>query len=104
ARLEEVIRRTLPDALRGEPRVLAAPPQYRVTDSATGFVSLINLASVRAIEDFVGAPVDPLRFRGNLMVEGLEPWAELALVGAGLEGEDGLRLRITQRTQRCAAT
>ncbi len=102
--LENLMRRLLPHSLRGEPRVLAAPPHYRFTDSKIGFVSLINLASVRAIEEFVGAPVDPLRFRGNLLVEGLEPWAELAMSGAVLEAPSGLRLRLTQRTQRCAAT
>ncbi|KAB1076165.1 MOSC domain-containing protein [Methylobacterium planeticum] len=102
--LEDLMRAYLPEALRGEPRVLTAPPQYRFTDSRIGYVSLINLASVRAIEDLVGAPVDPLRFRGNLLVEGLEPWAELAMVGSVLEGADGLCLRLTQRTQRCAAT
>lgn len=102
--LEDLMCRLLPDSLRGEPRVLEAPPHYRFTDSKIGFVSLINLASVRAIEDFVGAPVDPLRFRGNLLVEGLEPWAELAMSGAVLEAPSGLRLKLTQRTQRCAAT
>lgn len=102
--LEDLMRCLLPESLRGEPRVLEAPPRYRFTDSKIGFVSLINLASVRAIEDFVGAPVDPLRFRGNLLVEGLEPWAELAMSGAVLEAPSGLRLRLTQRTQRCAAT
>ena len=48
--------------------------------------------------------MDPLRFRGNLFVEGLEPWAELAMSGAVLEAPSGLRLKLTQRTQRCAAT
>jgi uncharacterized protein YcbX len=104
AALEDLMRRFVPEALRGAPRVLEAPPHYRFTDSKIGFVSLINLASVRAIEDFVGAPVDPLRFRGNLLVDGLEPWAELGLSGAVLEAPSGLRLKLTQRTQRCAAT
>lgn len=94
----------LPDALRGAPRVLAAPPGYRFTDSRTGYVSLINRASVAATEDLVGAPVDPLRFRGNVYVDGWEPWAELDMVGRVLEAEDGLRLKITSRTERCAAT
>ena len=102
--LEDLLGRHLAGSRRGEPRLLEAPPQYRFTDSRIGFVSLINLASVRAIEDFVGAPVDPLRFRGNLFVEGLEPWAELAMSGAVLEAPSGLRLKLTQRTQRCAAT
>lgn len=104
AAVEDLMRRLLPRALRGEPRVLEAPPRYRFTDSKIGFVSLVNLASVRAVEDDTGVPVDPLRFRANLYVEGLEPFAELDLSGRVLEGPDGLRLRLTERTRRCAAT
>ena len=102
--LADLMRRYLPDSLRGEPRVLAAPPQYRFTDSATGYVSLINRASVSAVEDYLGAPVDPLRFRGNLLVDGLAPFAELDMVGRVIEAPSGLRLKITKRTVRCAAT
>ena len=93
----------LPQELRGAPRVLTAPPGYRFTDSRTGYVSLINRASVAATEELVGAPVDPLRFRGNLYLDGLEPWAELDMVGRVLEAGD-VRLKITSRTERCAAT
>ncbi|MCX4197446.1 hypothetical protein OMR07_19350, partial [Methylobacterium organophilum] len=42
-------------------KALAAPPQYRFTDSPTGYVSLINRASVAAVEDYLRARVDPLR-------------------------------------------
>ena len=94
----------LPHRLRGEPRVLAAPEGYRFTDSRNGYVSLINLASVRAIEAFVGSPVDPLRFRGNVLVEGLAPWTEFDLVGRVVEAPSGLRLKVSARTDRCAAT
>ncbi len=105
AALEDLMRRYLPAALRGEPRVLAAPAdRYRFTDSPTGYISLINRASVSAVEEFLGVPVDPLRFRGNLLVAGLDPFAELEMVGRVLEGPSGLRLKITQRTVRCAAT
>ena len=34
----------------------------------------------------VGVPVDPLRFRGNVHMEGMAPWAEFDLVGQVLEG------------------
>lgn len=94
----------LPHELRGEPRVLTGPPGYSFTDSRTGYVSLINRASVAAVEDFVGSAVDPLRFRGNVYLDGLPPWAELDAVGRVLEAPSGLRLRLTARTQRCAAT
>ncbi|MEZ5801569.1 MAG: MOSC domain-containing protein [Nitratireductor sp.] len=59
------------------------------TDSA---ISLINLASVREIEAAAGVTIDPCRFRGNLLIEGLEPWEELLpgrslqIGGAELEG------------------
>jgi Uncharacterized Fe-S protein len=102
--IEAFFRRFMPAELRGPPKVLSAPEGFRFTDSRRGFVSLINLASVRALEGLVGAPVDPLRFRGNLHLEGLAPWAELDLVGQVLTAPSGLRLKVTKRIERCAAT
>lgn len=94
----------MPDELRGKPRWLTAPQGYRFTDSRSGFVSIINLASVADLENRVGKALDPLRFRGNIMVEGLEPWAELDMVGREFSSPSGLRLRATKRIVRCAAT
>ncbi|HEV7260213.1 MAG TPA: MOSC domain-containing protein [Bosea sp. (in: a-proteobacteria)] len=94
----------MPEALRGKPRLLQAPSGYRFTDSRSGFVSIINLASVADLETRIGAPVDPLRFRGNIMVEGLEPWAELDLAGRELTTASGARLEVIKRIERCAAT
>ena len=94
----------MPEELRGEPKLLTAPPTYRFTDSRSGFVSIINLASVADLEGRLGRPVDPLRFRGNLMVGGLAPWAENELIGHDLAGPNGLRLQVIKRIERCAAT
>ena len=102
--IEAFFRRFMPRELRGAPKVLTAPGTFRFTDSRIGFVSIINLASVQALEELAGAPVDPLRFRGNVHVEGLAPWAELDLVGKVLESPSGLRLKVTKRIERCAAT
>ena len=102
--IETFFRRFMPAELRGPPKVLAAPDGFRFTDSRSGFVSLINLASVAALGDVMGASIDPLRFRGNLHVEGIEPWAELDLVGQVLTTRSGVRLKVTKRIQRCAAT
>jgi len=102
--VEAFFRRFMPRDLRGPPKVLAAPQGFRFTDSRRGFVSLINLASVRELENVVGAPVDPLRFRGNVHLEGLEPWAEFGLVGKVLTTASGARLKVTKRIERCAAT
>lgn len=102
--IEDFLKGYLPDALRGEPRLLCAPDGFRFTDSPRGFVSLINLASVAALEDMTGAAVDPLRFRANLHLTGLAAFAELDLVGRTIAGPDGTALRIIKRTERCAAT
>jgi uncharacterized protein len=66
----------LKDEIRGPLRVLEGPGLHRFMDSKSGFVSIINLASVRDLAEKIGQPVDPLRFRGNVYVEGWEPWVE----------------------------
>src|SRR5580658_7300299 len=57
------------DELRGPPKILHGGG-HSFSDVAKKVVSIINLASVAAIEDTVGAPVNPLRFRGNLFISG----------------------------------
>lgn len=94
----------MPEALRGKPRLLEAPEGYRFTDSRSGFVSIINLASVADLERRMGTAIDPLRFRGNIMVEGIEPWREIDLAGRELATATGLRLEVIKRIERCAAT
>ena len=104
AAIEAFLARQLPaDDQRGPLRVLAAPDGFRFTDSRRGFVSIVNLASVAAIEDWVSAPVDPLRFRANLYVEGWPAFAELDLVGRTLAFASGVRLKVIKRTERCTA-
>jgi len=102
--IEAFFRRYMPKELRGPPKVLNAPEGFRFTDSRRGYVSLINLASVRAIENAVGSAVDPLRFRGNVHIDGLPAWAEFDLVGQMLTAMSGVRLKVTKRIERCAAT
>jgi uncharacterized protein YcbX len=100
--IEAFFRRFMPAELRGPPKVLAAPPGFSFTDSRSGFVSVINLASVAAIESIVGAPVQPLRFRANLYVDGWPAWREFELVGREIT-IGGARLKIIKRIDRCAA-
>ena len=102
--IEAFFRRFMPSELRGPPKLLSAPGGFRFTDSRRGFVSIINLASVQAIEAMAGAPVDPLRFRGNVHLDGLAPWGEFDLLGKVLHGPGALRLKVTKRIERCAAT
>src|SRR5690348_6205164 len=55
--------------LRGPPKVLYGAG-HSFSDVAKKVVSIINLASVAGVETLLGVPVDPLRFRANLYVEG----------------------------------
>ena len=74
----------------------------RFSDVSAKVVSIINLASVAAIETMVGAPVHPLRFRANLYVDGWPAWHEFDLVGEEVSIGNA-RLKVTKRIKRCAA-
>ena len=91
------------DELRGAPKVLYAPG-FSFSDVARKVVSIINLASVAAVEGAVGRPVHPLRFRGNVYVTGWPAWHEFDLVGQEIEVGKRARLKIIKPIVRCAAT
>jgi hypothetical protein len=102
AAIETFVNDFMADEARGPAKVLSSPG-FSFSDVADRVVHLINLASVRALEQWIGQPVDPGRFRANLIIDGAEPFAELDWVGAPVEIGDA-RLMVTKRTERCAAT
>jgi MOSC domain-containing protein len=89
------------DAIKGPPKVLSGNG-HSFSDVAKKVVSIINLASLKAIENIVGLPVHPLRFRANLYVSGWPAWHEFELLGQTLAIGDA-RLKVIQRIKRCAA-
>jgi len=91
------------DELRGPPKILHAA-NHSFSDVAKKVVSIINLASVAAIEAAVGVPVDPLRFRANLYVDGWPAWHEFELLNRDIAVGNHARLKIVKRIVRCAAT
>jgi uncharacterized protein YcbX len=87
--------------IKGPPKILKGK-DHSFSDVAKKVVSIINLASLQAIEDLVGQPVHPLRFRANLYVRGWPAWHEFDLLGRTLAiGE--ARLKVVKRITRCAA-
>lgn len=66
-------------------------------------ISIINLASVHALSEAIGREIDPARFRGNLLVDGWEPFSELKALDQTIT-VGSAKLRILKRTQRCPAT
>ena len=87
--------------IKGPPKILTSPG-HSFSDVARKVVSIINLASLRAIENLVGQPVHPLRFRANLYVEGWPAWHEFDLVDRTL-AVGKARLKVVKRIVRCAA-
>jgi uncharacterized protein YcbX len=100
--IEAFFRRFMPDELRGPPKVLYGAG-HSFSDVAKKVVSVINLASVAAVENAAGVPVNPLRFRGNLYVEGWPAWHEFDLLGREF-GIGSVRVKCIKRIVRCAAT
>jgi uncharacterized protein YcbX len=94
----------LGDAVSGPLKLVSAEGlDHRFMDHPLGRLSILNLASVRDFETRVGRPVDPLRFRANVWVEGLPAWIE----NDGAERElilGGARLTGVKPIVRCAAT
>jgi uncharacterized protein YcbX len=88
--------------LRGAPKVVSAPG-HSFSDVAPKCVHIVNLASVRDLERVIGRPVDPLRFRANLYIDGVPPYAELGWSNKTLR-ISGAEMSVFARTQRCDAT
>jgi uncharacterized protein YcbX len=100
--IEAFFDRFAAEDLRGATKVLAAPG-FSFSDVASKVVSLINLETVRAIGREIGATVHPLRFRGNLHIEGLPAWEEFGWLGKAVT-IGGVTFAMTKRIERCAAT
>jgi len=92
----------LMDEVAATPRLVDAG-DTALTDNDEAVVSLINLASVGDLGRMLARDVDPRRFRGNLYLDGLAAWAERSWVGREIT-LGSVRLRVTEETQRCAAT
>lgn len=73
------------------------------SDAMMRAISVINLASIRALGDAIGETVDPLRFRANVYFDGLPPWSEFDWVEKRVHIGD-VELEVAKRTRRCPAT
>ncbi len=88
--------------LRGAPRIVAAPG-HSFSDVAAKCLHVVSLASLHELERVVGRPVNPLRFRPNVVIDGIRPWSEFEWKGKPLR-IGGVSLEFIKRTERCAAT
>lgn len=100
--IEQFLAAFMKGELRGAPKIVSSTG-HSFSDMKAKCVHLVNLASVRDLERIMGKPIDPLRFRANIMLDGVPAWAELGWLGKRLT-IGGAALDVFHRTQRCDAT
>jgi uncharacterized protein len=95
--------------VNGPLRVVSAPghafADARRKPNATTdkYVSLINRASIAALEAAMGLAVDPIRFRANIYFDGAPAWREHNWLDSQM-AIGPARLRVISPITRCAAT
>ncbi len=88
---------------RALPERLVRAPGRGMTDTDFASVSLINLASHREVSRRLGRTISHLRWRGNIILDGLAPWAENGWIGRRLKMGTA-ELEIVHPITRCMAT
>jgi len=86
-----------------QPTGIVSVPGRGMTDSAFPSVSLMNMATHRAVETQVGQEIAPERWRGNIWVDGLAAWAENDWIGRDVRVGDAI-LQVSERIGRCRHT
>ena len=108
---QETLTKFFIDYLGAETRYGPAqkPPSFQhfenhsFCDHKTQVISLIGLGSLRALEAAAGAARDKRRFRANVYIEDIAPWAEFDWLGKTIAIGDA-KLRVQERIDRCGAT
>ncbi|MDK9698021.1 MAG: MOSC domain-containing protein [Siculibacillus sp.] len=103
AALAAFVARRFPDEVRGTPRTLAASG-HSFSDVSKKVLHLVNLATLAALGAKLGEPLDAIRFRPNVIVDGLPAFAELEWAAGVRVTIGGLPFEMVKRTERCAAT
>jgi uncharacterized protein YcbX len=82
---------------------LFGAPGLSLSDIPRQRLSIINLETVRAISAAAGKTIDPLRFRGNLLIDGAPAFSEFDWVGRDI-AIGGVTAHVEARITRCQAT
>lgn len=100
-RLEQFFWQLLP-ALPSPP-ILVRSAGGHFMDKPDNVISLINLATVRSLEEKWGVEIDPLRFRANIYIDGAKPWEEFDWVGSDIT-IGNVVFAADRKNGRCGAT
>lgn len=95
------VRPLMPEG-RAQPKRLVSAGRG-MTDTDFESVSILNMASNRALGQRIGHDLGLDRWRGNLWLDGLAPWEEFDLIGREVQ-IGAVRLKVMERIGRCRAT
>ncbi len=98
----EWVRPIMP-ADRAQSKRMVKVPNRGMTDSDFPSVTLCNTASHRAVERAMGMDISPVRWRGNIWLDGFPEWEEFNWMGRDIR-IGGAILRPIERTDRCPST
>ncbi len=98
----EWVRPLMPENRSASARILR-PKAHGMTDTDFPSVSLLNLASNDALSSVMGQPLSMLRWRGNIHIDGLSPWAEQGWIGKEIRIGPVL-FKVREEIVRCRAT
>lgn len=88
---------------RALPARLVSVADRGMTDTEFPSVSINSLASLRDLQDKAGTGISRRRWRGNIWLDGSEPWEEFNWIGRRIRiGKAELVIR--ERIKRCLAT
>ncbi len=65
-------------------------------------ISLLNNKSIQDFQNKIGIKIESSRFRGNICIDGIEPWAEQDWVGKVIKIND-ISFRVEKKIPRCVA-
>jgi len=88
---------------RAQSARLVRVPDRGMTDTDYPSLSLLNRASNEAVSDTLGRTLSILRWRGNIVMEGLDAWQEFDWVGGRIRIGTA-ELEVQERIERCLAT
>lgn len=88
---------------RAQPARIYSARDFAMTDTDYQSVSLLSLASNADLANRMGTDLSPLRWRGNLWLEGFTPWEERGWIGKRLRVGETV-LEVKENIVRCLAT
>ncbi len=96
------VRPLIPEG-RAAPARLVRARARAMTDTPFPSISINSLSTLEEMSARAGKALSPLRWRGNIWLEGLAPWAEFEWIGKRLR-IGGAVLEIREPITRCRAT